>query len=808
MTNFTTPNQPGGSHAPISEDTEVVLIPIMGMPNNWVVLGCLPNAVDPPSNHLNRADGTYGFQTQNGILSAYNDEKSSHIQSFPNGVTKSVASDGHIVDQTAGNARSTLTKDGHIIQETPKAASFMSPDGDIAHQNAQGCYSIMDSKGEIKLKSRFESRLSLGKDSSHLISPISKVPESLAALQSSLLGFMGQSTFILANMGELSAEAGASMAEAAGILGNVPTQTLITSEGQKTLSSNPVFADASSVGSPKKAAILDSPWEDEKGLDYLVGGVSGFLSNLENGLGQNIKEGIESLKKLESQPLDTLASLIKPQINLALDLNAGDLLGTVQGVIKNNPGLSLESAIAQIGKIVPEKLNDLIKGLPELKNLSYDSDLLVNGILDKILPGGIGQIQNLMGLEIVGSLKRANSVITEAQEAIIGLDESQLGGLFKEVQAKLIAILPADLRSAITPETVSTIIKSGDVSTLVAGIQKHLVQAAMDSVAETDDFINAVPAINNTLKDIGQGGSFDKILDIPDIVPNYELADAYVGLGGMLAHSMVHFSDSLTPLTEKAGSKIQKVLQTIPAKETLGPSMKLTEKIGYFYSQQEGGAGPSVQLQPEVGLFYAALPEKGPTLRMESDAATLFGSGTNNGSMMKITESESVLYGTGLNEGPTFKVDNFAAFLFGDKGHTGSAPSLRIDGRSVGLFGKALDRGPALMLDNSTGLFSASAANKLGGMFQVDKGGCYGYGSGLGPAASIVIKRLTAIMNAPGNPFGGLSVNPSGVSVDGVKFMPFYLGTLASISALWGQINAIWGVVKLFRKLRIFRFFG
>ncbi len=346
---FTTNAVPGGTHRLIKEGTQVVLVAILGKPNNWIVLDCLASRVDRPHPDFDRAANTYGSATPNGVVNANDDEKLSRIESFPHGAIDAVTSEGGRTLETEAGARLQLTREGNAQVGNNEAFVNLDPEGTLLQRSHSGATAILKESGEVILKNATEAVLEMSERHSTLSGPPNAISKLLKDAEEFLSGTLGQARQYLPGLASLADE----------------------------------------LGLPLDAGLLEGAIDDAGAL----------LGELQSGLGANFSKGLEALSQLQSFEPTQLGALLMPQVGVLGEV--APLLGQVRELVQGGDLSGGELARAALGLLSSEQAEtlDAVALGSLLEGLSYDPQLQTEALLEEMAPAAGASHLFRLGLE-------------------------------------------------------------------------------------------------------------------------------------------------------------------------------------------------------------------------------------------------------------------------------------------------------------------------------------------------------------------------------------------------------------------------
>ncbi|MBW4514568.1 MAG: hypothetical protein KME11_05025 [Timaviella obliquedivisa GSE-PSE-MK23-08B] len=338
----------GGSHRLLQAGTQIALLPMLGNPQQLLMLGCLHSRIDRPNPMFNRAKGVHGTHTPGEVMSIKDDVNAERTDGYPNGVIQQVSRAGDVINQTQGGARSHLQADGTVNIENPLASTVLSAEGDITQRSAGDAVSILGSDGAAVIRSEaFGSELNLAAIESVLSAPMPAIGT-----------LINQAKQITGKLGE--------------------GMNLISELNQRF----------------------------ELGLDNQLSQVSNTLQRLEKGVGTAAAQGADVLDKLQEFSVDDFGKLLSSQVEQALDPAIASLARDLPSLLENFDFPRINEFLKTEGlNILPDELEATLRGL------SHQPTLQAEMILSEVLPNGYESFANLSALELHGTISQVQELI-------------------------------------------------------------------------------------------------------------------------------------------------------------------------------------------------------------------------------------------------------------------------------------------------------------------------------------------------------------------------------------------------------------
>jgi hypothetical protein len=570
VTRFTVPFGEGGSKEPIKEGSEVLLLPIFGRSNNWVYLGCIPNAVDKPSPEFTSREGLYGEVTEGGIVTLKDELDNSEIKAFPQGVSQIVTGTGDSIFQTQGGAKQTLTQDGNVIHETPNAAIAISPTGRIQQGNKVGSQLVLDESGNVSLKDAGSAELSFTSSQVTLSSSFGGIARQIDGIKKSLSGYLQQGNQLL-----------------------------------------------SEVSDTLQSLNID-------GLDAGLGDLTATLQKLSSGIGTTIESGLEQINALSNAPLKDFTDQLDNSIQSAYQTGIGVISSSIKEIIQ--PGNAKE-LLGELTKIVPPEWGLGAITQEVIDALSYSPEVLLEYILKEIAPEGIDY--GLLNLGIYEAIAPLDKAIAEAKAILLDPEPNFLSDFGEEYSdsyfgdetlniftpeeiARRKALrrslvrnaLPELLKAQSTDEWLDYFIeedKNIALSTLTGLAQQSIAKSGQEALSSANTLLQQTPLFSELTASYGQA-DFDRVKEIiPQINPDFDLSD-YTNPQTVLPQLLSPFVSKLQPLINDSASKVQSLLKRVNG---ISKGAQLVLKP-YLAEMRASPVLPSGKLQVNAGGGFLA----------------------------------------------------------------------------------------------------------------------------------------------------------------------------------------------------------
>lgn len=543
---FTVPEGSGGTHKPLKEGCLVLLIPILGKPNNWICIDCIPNSTDRPSSELNRSKGLYGYTTEAGISQVNNEVDNSQITAFPQGVSQIVTGDGDTIAQTL-NGKHSIRKDGTILSESPKASLSLLPDGNIIQQNSAGAIASLKEDGTIKIKNAFDAELRLDDAEVSLTGSLSSLGRNLVDTRKAFTGHLFQGTKVLEQIQN----------------------------------------------------IIRNP-SNLKNLDSTLGEVLAMLQKLQGGIGKTYNQGMNALKELTKTPLKTFSEAISPAMNFVFENNLGTIIGKIQSAMLQVA--SPKSFIQQILGFLPNEWREKIQETGSLEKLvsglQHNPSMLLQAILQQIVPGGIESA--LFNLGIYQILDRLQIISSRRLAPELELNTNQMANFIAAQQKDVFDLLPATLQELVDTQQLSNIInnpKEG-LKAIASRAQQALINQGQALLNQAGPSIGLIDPVTGLIESWNKG-DFEgaKALLQTLGLPDGKIED-------LLPKVLQPLVDQLQPLLKQGAQKIQEILGGISNK-IRGATLKL-ENYSATLQASSLLPGGKVQVDATGGFLQAA----------------------------------------------------------------------------------------------------------------------------------------------------------------------------------------------------------
>lgn len=579
---FTCNSSPGGAIAPVTEGSLAFLIPVLGRPDKWICMGFLHNKVDPPSPEHDRSLGLHGYQTHDGTIESHDVPNSAKMRFVAaTGIARTESKEGSIIEQTIGGARNTLAFDGNVITETPASSISQTPKGEISQKNAAGAVHQLQQNGEVLLQNAKKAALKLQDKEANLSGPMNAIASNLTSLKKGIFSKLGVATRLLDQLDDVAK--------------NIP-------------------------GNPLSQVLTEA---------------TEILDQVEGLLGKGFDQGLAALNELGSLKVEDLAEAIAPQLEHVLGNDIGNLAKTVEQVV--NGGFSNpEELLGNLKGVLPENIHGLLEeAAPLIKGLQYNPDILIKGLLSKIAPGGLEEIENLMEMGLHKAISPIQSVIDETHKVLdifnslqgSPLSAADLKGLptvlknFTQLTTSSDMLEPQYLLQGfdidsfvdsqvlkfqehipgefpITPDAIKTSILNQDIPSLVAGVQSSFVADAAATFTQAQPLVQSIPQVKGLLNELKAGSVLgEAIAGSPlDIAKDLNIKDT-------IKQAVQPLAEKLKPLLEQGFHQSQKVANSTPSRGG-GGTLKLTEQMAKM-TASSNGVGAAVEVQKAVSQLLA-----------------------------------------------------------------------------------------------------------------------------------------------------------------------------------------------------------
>lgn len=531
---FVCANQAGGAHRFLEGDAQCFLIPLLGLPTQWVLLGCVNSYAEPPSPELNRAKGLHGSVTPNGVQKISNDQNQSQVHAFPHGVTQLISPQGDIVDQTQGGARTYLSAVGEVRHENPGSFTQLTPQGDVVQQSKAGARTLLSQDGNAIFASAFQAALQLLRQETKLTGPPDPISAALKQLNSFLGGHVGNAQRILKQI--------------QGVTARMP---------------NGILASAIAQAEP-------------------------LLKQLGNGLGRTIAPGLDALKVLQKATPSQLGGLVTQQIGAALNFNLDQVVPQISAIV--NQKLPTSALTQTLETLLQKPLKP--ETIAALGGLSYDPKLQVQAVLDSVLPEGFGQVKTLLGLDLADKIAPLQRLLTQVPTfAANETDATAYETWIKRQIQKVQGLLPKPLQKLLKPAFLRNLMEgtSNPVEALVGKVQQTLVTKVQNLMQATAPILEKVAPVQKLVQAIREG------TPIADAIQGLKLPGlkGFTKPAEMMRAALSGLTKQLQPLLSKGMEQMNQMLNAIP-----GDANRAILKLQQNFSELAAGElGPSAKMR-------------------------------------------------------------------------------------------------------------------------------------------------------------------------------------------------------------------
>lgn len=635
----------GGEHTLVEPGTLVLLIPIAGDMTNLIIMGCLPNREDPPHPETDRSKGTYGSVTSGQVFEINNDQQSSQLKMWPNGVIKSVSSAGDVTHQTQDGARSQLTHDGNARIENQYAFTAITKDGTVTQKSKDGAILNLHQDGTVDITNKSRSHLRLDDIQAKMGGPMNEIASLMQEGAKALKGVLGQASGLLKQVKGL-------------------TGRLI-------------------------------PGQDQDQANTVIDQAQTLFQRLSTQL-QSIPNAITALGKIVDQPSGALGAAISNQIDLAISHNLGGVTKTIATVLMKTidetvgeiSGEGLLKAVVDVipldwsGKDNPE-LAQTLKGL---QTANASPSVQVQAVLDNFFPGGTQQISGLIDLDLHLVFSDLQFSIrdgilqyqrwTEARsklrffelthpeqlpdEGFVAKEASERKKLEEQIRG-LEALLPQAVKDLLGEDRVFSAIEEAFAQAdlpqaivhLMELIAREGVQQAVNHLSSNLENTKGVEHLDQTFKAIKQGNAagiqsaLGELKQIPGFPTDFKLdqiegdIDEWLHKHGMdlINKSLESLESKLQPLITGGLEKITKLGNLIPPDTAKAVIRALPEMVEAYTSLM--GAGGKLQVMATsaellgpfstnrifAGISSAGIKTPHGTFGLGSGGASIFSQG-------------------------------------------------------------------------------------------------------------------------------------------------------------------------------------
>ncbi|QLE46558.1 hypothetical protein FD723_40815 (plasmid) [Nostoc sp. C052] len=577
--NYTVNAATGGSHRLLTVGSQVAVMGMLGDPRKLILIACIPNFVDPPSPELDRSQGLYGEQTPGGVYKIRQDNDASAIDAYPHGIVHHISGAGDVSTQTKEGAMVKLQSNGTVINQNKTASGVLSPDGTIQWRNAAKGSSILDKDGNWNIQSQNQSALKLGASDALIEGPRTDLATMVNSIGQNLTGKLGKAENLLSQVN--------------GILGTF----------QNNGNANQLLQNLSQV----------------------VGEVDGII--------KSFPESISAINQIKSQFSATdLGESLMQQAETFLKSGLGKLTPEFRKIIQQ--GLPADEIIAKVTNLLPNDLKSKIN-TPEIKSilqgLSHHPEMQEQSLLEAIAPEGFASIQNIVGMDLHGTLAQTQNLFEQATipnwvnvnrlspENLLGFmegdtslfksDDDILGNLqiknwqgeLQEQASKLTSFLPDDLQKLFQKQDIAELLQlaltgGNPVQALlgkaalsfaddllpellggvglggaIAPLQKLIGIAGTGDIGDALSLVKEIPGLSG----LDLGG----ISNVVDVIPQ-AVSSVFGGLGGLFGKGKKKTNRLLNALNQDAKGGVLRVtnnlVEAAASKNALSAKMVIT----------------------------------------------------------------------------------------------------------------------------------------------------------------------------------------------------------------------------------------
>lgn len=605
---FTVNSGLGGAHRFLQGGTLIAALPMMGQPNQFLLLACINNKVDPPHPEFDRAKRTYGSATPGQVFTIKNDTSASRTDSYPHGVLQNVSGDGNLTNQTRDHARMQLRQDGTSRLENDNSFTMHSPEGTVSQRSADGAQQVLHSDGRVEMNSASGALLHLFDGEAQMSGPANQISALIADVKSLVGGHLGEGGALFSQISKLS----------------------------KNLLAGGDFAS-------------------------FLNAASGALDGLDQGLLKNINPGSAALSKLTGLSFDELGTAVMPQIQKALKTGLSDVVPGLESFLQSAPNFLPETISGKLAEILPA---GMLKGLnlsslgadlsPLLQALTGDPGMQLQNILDQVMPKGWKSIENVLGMNLQGAIGGideilnkepptlesllaeglivAETVISRELEDVVELAtpenleilRQEIEKFFKLGVSQLTELIPGNLSGLVSELNLKDLLQmeqgisgAGRMQNLVGRFSQGLLSKASGTIANLAPSLDKIKPVMGLAKDLlnYQKTATDE--------GRLRIVENLLSMAGDSEFSQFINLDAANLLQHAQDQVLPKMLSTFSDRiqGLLGPTVDDLNKA--INAVPQGGSGSTVLATNLIAQISTPLQAAGSMLEVRPDASEL-----------------------------------------------------------------------------------------------------------------------------------------------------------------------------------------
>ena len=763
----------GGTTRPISIGTQCTLLPVMGLPESWVVDKFLFSRHSPPHPEFDPVNRIYGTITGGRVYELHDDINFKSIKTYPNGFSMGVSPEGDYTVQHDSGSRFSLKADKSILMENDMGHYGVSPDGIIEMRNKEGGGFTIQKDGHVSMAIAGMAEVKLTPYGFAMSGKPDEVSLLKLGLEKNFNGIIGSGRSYAIALRELAAdlrvasEPNAVLEEISRTLADLETVLNKVPEGKSALDKLLAIA-APRLGQGVmgqidrfRAAGLDKVVENvlERGLEGIT--VDDIGRVLDQFVPQSILKDaniqpsqlidiIEGLQHDPQKQLDVLLDAILPDGHESVSAMRGfGIIEQIPGmeIVRTIADMNLDSLLAEVKLDGQTTAADLLSDVEEIAQLLEEIDI------DLPIPGFVTAIESY----IAQASAIANTVLEEVEkvDALV----SQVKGVIDDVSMatgfgnKLLGLaqqLSTGVEESVTDAEAVTLLR--------IFIDDLLVVSYLDQPSEVISQLQGqVARLNAQFRT----SAFASVV----LEPGYAHVNDAIGKAQLLADMCRQaIPDAILYLVDRLSANL---FEQVPVYQELIQSLPITKQgalrqdgNGFFLGSDDGRSGGSFIADETGTRIFGPGGDRGvgTSLEMGTETLTLLAPGgkQNLGSQVTVSPQSVSVDAPGAKSG-------LAGSLLADKeGVTVQAPGAK---RGIGslfqvfkdkilAYAPGGDRGLGAWLEvaASYAFLTAPGPNSMGSRVLLETGKATLRGPGGNNAGSLVIEPTKAVLKLPNGP--------------------------------------------------------
>lgn len=528
-TSYVLTDTPGGKVSPLQVGSQIILIPILGMMDNWVCIGAIHTSAEPPHASHNLYDGTYGERTPEGITHVRSGD-AAEVKSYPHGVIKGVTATGDVITKT-NDTTVTQSADGRVLLENKSSSMNMSPTGTVGIVNATGNRIDLSDKGTIAVTSASKSSMVFVDTKVEIAGPPSG-NNPIEDYKKTLSKSIGGLSDMFSSLGNIDLKT----LSVENITATIGTVNSAISKGQA------VIADYEAAKSQAGQILDDLVKNPAAAIKAISPQVSQFLDN-------NLDKVLPIIRQAATANLggSELLKQISDILPAGITTTAADLDRTLSQ-FRTNPDLAATATVNEIYQTQVADYESLIGA-----NLQYSVGA-VTAILDATAP-----TYSTAKVDAIALLTSTNALVTTLKDVLVAYSQD-------EVTTKLDELAVSD-RSYLD-EAIAAAWRKYQINEITLALPEQLAatisEEAIDSILKAPDSVTAIATLAAAARTYGVSLSaaaspfldlgIAKITQASAIIDALDLGDRDESLSQLVALGQGHEFSAVGRLLDRAAA--------------------------------------------------------------------------------------------------------------------------------------------------------------------------------------------------------------------------------------------------------------